>query len=141
MQFRVEISPKISTIVGMSAAPLRFVIVDDNADTRFILARSVSKQFPQAEMQECWDAESALQQASAPAVSAVVVHRTTEMTGVYFVQELRKTSPSVPILMVSGIDRSHVALAAGASRFLLFEQWLQVGMVVSEMLASVSESA
>jgi hypothetical protein len=67
-------------------------------------------------------------------VTAAIVHRTTEMTGVYFVQSLRRLNPLVPILMISGIDRSHVALAAGANRFLLFDQWQQVGAVVAELL-------
>jgi CheY-like chemotaxis protein len=124
----------------MSAQPLRFVVVDDNADTRFIVVRSLTKTFPGAIVQESWDSQSALDYASAAGVTAVIVHRTTEMTGIYFVQALRKQNPNVPILMMSGIDRSHAALAAGANRFLAFDLWQQVGMVMAEMLPGTQPS-
>jgi DNA-binding response OmpR family regulator len=132
--FQVEYDNEACIVGRMSAQPMHFVVVDDNADTRFILVRALSKSFPDTIIQECWDTQTALDRAGAPGVTAAIVHRTTEMTGVYFVQSLRRLNPLVPILMISGIDRSHVALAAGANRFLLFDQWQQVGAVVAELL-------
>lgn len=44
-------------------------------------------------------------------------------------------SDSVPIVMVSGIDRTQPALAAGADRFLLYDEWLRIGTMVQELLA------
>jgi hypothetical protein len=36
---------------------------------------------------------------------------------------------------VSGFDRSQVALAAGATAFLNYDEWLRIGTVVSDLLA------
>ena len=112
----------------------KFLIVDDNPDSRFVFVRTIMKQFPDAVLQECEDAEPALTSGREPGLSAVVVHRTTEMTGVYFVQSLRQLNSRVPIVMVSGIDRSHAAVAAGANRFLLFDNWKKLGPIISELL-------
>jgi len=119
----------------MPAQPLHFVVIDDNADTRFIVVRSLAKTFPGATIKECADAQNALEAASTPAVSATVIHRTTEMTGLYFIQLLRKANPTVPILMVSGVDRTPAALAAGANAFVLFDQWQRIGLAVAELLS------
>lgn len=119
----------------MPAHPLHFVVIDDNADTRFIVARSLSKTFPGATIEECADAQRGLEACNAPGVSTAVIHRTTEMTGLYFIQLLRKTNPTVPILMVSGIDRTPAALAAGANQFVPFDQWQRIGLTIAEMIA------
>ena len=119
----------------MPAQPLHFVVIDDNADTRFIVVRSLAKTFPAATIKECSDAQRALDAASAPSVSAAVIHRTTEMTGLYFIQLLRKANPTVPILMVSGVDRTPAALAAGANAFVLFDQGQRIGLAVAELVS------
>jgi DNA-binding response OmpR family regulator len=118
----------------MPAQPLQFLIIDDNADTRFILARTMGKEFPDAVLQECWGTDDAMQRGAKSDVAAIIVHRTTEMTGVYFVQWLRKANPTAPILMVSSADRTHAALAAGANRFMLFDDWKLVGSAVRELM-------
>lgn len=118
----------------MPALPLHFVVIDDNADTRFIVVRSLSKTFPGATIDECWQAQPALDAAGAPRVSAAVIHRTMEMTGLYFTQLLRKTNLTVPILMVSGVDRTPAALAAGANSFVPFDQWQRIGLTIAEMI-------
>src|SRR3954464_12276491 len=92
-----------------------FLVVDDNPDTRYVVVRTLGKSFPEAVIVECEDAETALGRARSPEFSAVIVHRTTEMTGVFFVQSLRQLNPTVPVLMISGIDRTHAAAAAGAN--------------------------
>jgi hypothetical protein len=56
------------------------------------------------------------------------------MLGVELVEAFRKINPSVPIVMVSGIERTTPALAAGADRFLLFDEWLRIGTIVQELL-------
>lgn len=48
---------------------------------------------------------------------------------------LRRANPTVPILMVSGVDQEKAALSAGATRFLSYEKWLVVGNVMSGLLA------
>ena len=38
--------------------------------------------------------------------------------------------------MISGIDRTREALAAGATRFLNYDEWLRIGAVISDVLAT-----
>jgi hypothetical protein len=52
------------------------------------------------------------------------------------VGQLRLRDIDVPIVMVSGIDRTGPALAAGADRFLLYDEWLMLGTLVKDLLES-----
>ena len=72
--------------------------------------------------------------AKSPNLSAIVSHRTWELSGAELVQKLREANSQVPIVMVSGIDRTGEAVAAGATRFLLYDEWLRIGTVVAELL-------
>jgi hypothetical protein len=37
--------------------------------------------------------------------------------------------------MVSGLDRTHTAIEAGANMFLNYDAWLRIGTVVSELIS------
>lgn len=56
------------------------------------------------------------------------------MEGAELVQRLRDADPKVPIIRVSGIDRTANARAAGATAFLHYDEWLRIGNVVEEHL-------
>jgi hypothetical protein len=43
--------------------------------------------------------------------------------------------------MVSGIDRSEAALAAGANAFLPYDEWLRIGTVVEHYMRSAEPPA
>lgn len=109
-------------------------MIDDNADGRSLLSRTLHRKFPQSITLECVDADAAINVAQAEKLDAVIVHRTSQNTGVEIIQLLRQVNPGVPILAVSGFDRTKVSLEAGANRFLNYDQWLMVGTVVLEML-------
>jgi CheY-like chemotaxis protein len=111
-----------------------FLVVDHNADTRFLLVKCLLRKFSAATILEADTTEAALSLARHPDLAAIVSHRTTEMLGVELVVEFRKINPTIPIVMVSGIERTTPALAAGADRFLLFDEWLRIGTVVQDLL-------
>ena len=115
--------------------PPVFLVVDHNCDSRFLLVKCLLRKFPNAVVQEAKDGESALTMARRGGLTAIISHRTTEMLGVELVEKFREADVSVPIVMVSGIDRTQPALAAGADRFLLYDEWLRIGTVVQELLA------
>lgn len=93
------------------------------------------RKFPRAAVVECQTAEAAFNRLDRDEhVSLIVCHRTVELDGASLVRELRARKPSVPILMMSGVDRSEAALAAGASAFLTYEEWLAVGDHVAALL-------
>lgn len=122
-------------------SPHNFLIVDDNPDSRFLLVKTLLRKFPQAVLQETQDGESALAMARSEKLDAVVVHRAAEVDGITLVRNLRLTNAKIPIVMVSGIDRTQPAMEAGANTFLSYEAWLRIGTVVNELLSSKDGAA
>jgi DNA-binding NtrC family response regulator len=113
----------------------KFLIVDDNADSRFLLVKTLLRKFPQAIIEETQHGDSALARAKSGDLDALVVHRAAEVDGLTLIKELRAVASDVPIVMVSGIDRTKEATEAGATTFLHYEAWLRIGTVVSEILS------
>jgi DNA-binding NarL/FixJ family response regulator len=118
----------------MSQRP-HFLVIDDNPDSRFLLVKTLLRKFSDAVIQECQSAESANAIARTQTFDAMIIHRSTEMAGVALVRELRPIVPSVPIVMVSSIDRRAAAQAAGANAFLLYDEWLRVGTIVASLIS------
>ena len=116
--------------------PPKFLIVDDNADSRFLLVKTLLRKFPQAILQETQDGESAVAIVQSGTLDAVVVHRAAEIDGISLIRNLRQTNPSLPIVMVSGLDRSKAAIDAGANTFLSYDAWLRIGTVVNELISA-----
>jgi CheY-like chemotaxis protein len=121
--------------------PRKFLIVDDNADSRFLLVKTLLRKFPLSAPQETQDGESALNLTRSGDFDAVIVHRAAEVDGLTLVRLLRQVDATVPIVMVSGIDRTRQALEAGATTFLSYEAWLRIGTVVAEILAATNGPA
>lgn len=115
--------------------PLNFLIIDDNPDSRFLLVKTLLRKFPSAVVQECQSGESALDLARRADTNAIVAHRATEMSGLALIRHLRAVNATVPIVMVSSTDRRDSAVAAGASAFLLYDEWLRIGTVVADLVA------
>lgn len=112
-----------------------FLVIDHNADSRFLLVKTLLRKFPHSRIDETDDADVAVSLARKHALSAIVSHRTENMLGVELIATLRAVNAKVPIVMVSGIDRTEPAVRAGADRFLLYDEWLRIGTVVDELLA------
>lgn len=112
----------------------RFLIVDDNADGRSLLTRTLLRKFPQSLATECGDADTATVTVQTESVDAIVVHRAGETPGLELVTNLRAVAPKVPIVYVSGVERTEEALAAGATAFLNYDAWLRLGSLISELL-------
>ncbi|PTX97901.1 response regulator [Opitutus sp. ER46] len=125
--------------MSIPASPsLNFLVIDDNADSRFLLVKTLLRKFPAALVQECQSAPSAIDLVRQESHSAVVMHRASELTGLQLLRELRAANGTVPIIVVSSIDRSQEAKALGADGFLLYDEWLRIGTVVAELLKSRS---
>lgn len=119
----------------MIPATPTFLVIDDNADSRFLLVKTLMRKFPTAIMQECQSADSAVLLAGRKDLRAIVTHRATELGGIALLRQLRTANPTVPIVMVSSIDRRDAALAAGANGFLLYDEWLRIGTVVEGLIS------
>lgn len=118
------------------SATRRFLIVDDNADSRFLLVKTLLRKFPNAILEETQDGSSAAHLVRSGKLDALVVHRAAEVDGLTLIRMLRQADPSVPIVMVSGLDRTKSAIEAGATTFLSYDAWLRIGTVVAELIAS-----
>src|SRR5438477_6803997 len=62
------------SLPGMAAAP-KFLIVDDNGDSRRLLVRTLRRKFSQAVIVECDDPATAVSLASTEKFDAIIGHR------------------------------------------------------------------
>lgn len=116
-------------------APLKFLLVDHNADGRTLLIRTLTRHFPGSEFKETHNADVALVCAQTWQPSLIVAHRTLEYDGATLIALLRRLDLNVPILAISGRDEfGPSSLAAGATAFLNYDAWLRIGAVVSDLL-------
>jgi CheY-like chemotaxis protein len=113
---------------------LSFLVIDYHPESRYLLVKTLQRKFPGAEIHESDDAQQALAIARDHPLSAIITHRTSEVSGADLVRQFRAAHPRLPIVMVSGIDREQVALAAGANCFLHYDEWLRIGSVVEAHL-------
>lgn len=119
----------------MGSSRKSFLVVDDNADSRFLLVKTMLRKFPDAEILECQESVDAVRLARSEALSAIVAHRAADLDGISLIRELRAANSEVIILMVSGLDRTQKALQAGATCFLNYDEWLCVGSLVTDLLS------
>jgi DNA-binding NarL/FixJ family response regulator len=113
---------------------LKFLVVDDHADGRSLINRTLLRKFPTAAIVECVDATTAMDLVSTDHFDAAIVHRAGEVPGVELVQFLRHLNRDLVILMISGRDQTEAAFAAGATRFMNYDEWLMIGTVMTELL-------
>lgn len=114
----------------------RFLVVDSNLDNGALLVRTLSRKFPSASIQLLrHDAEALRALSGGEAVAAIVLHRTDESDAVALIHAFKAAAPQVPIVAVSGVDRSEALLRAGAAGFLNYDEWLRIGTVVHNVLA------
>ena len=126
--------------MGASSTPLRFLVIDHHPDSRFLLVKCLLRKFPDAVIEEAEDGDPAIEFARTHDLSTIVTHRTREYFGTELVQKIREVNKTVPIVMVSGIERTAPALAAGADRFMLYDEWLRIGTLVKELLTQGRKS-
>ncbi len=115
-----------------------FLVVDADDDGRVLLVRTLLRIFPQAAIVECQDFQTAVNLVRVNTYDAVVAHRAIGAGPETLIRAIRQENSEVPILAVSGLDRTSEMLAAGATRFLNYDEWLRVGTIVSDLLAPQS---
>lgn len=113
---------------------LKLLVIDDNSDSRMLLTKTLMRKYPECAVIECQNGDTAVRLAEKEPLAAVVVHRTFEYDAETLVALLRRVNATVPIVAVSGFDRSAQVRAAGADMFLNFDAWLQIGNVVAEAI-------
>lgn len=115
--------------------PIKILIVDDVADSRALVVRTILRKFPTALVQECQESATAVLAASTERFDVIVAHRAVDIDGLQLVRIIRAVNAAVPVLMISGLDRTRATVEAGATRFHNYDEWLRIGTVIAEMLA------
>lgn len=118
----------------MTETTVTFLVIDDNADSRFLLAKTLQRKFPGSLILESQTSDSSVAILRQERPQVVIAHRTFEHDGQALIRMLRAQDAAVPIVMVSGIDRGEAARAAGATTFLHYDEWLRIGSVVAALL-------
>jgi CheY-like chemotaxis protein len=121
--------------MSSSSASPRLLVVDHNKESRFLLVKCLLRKFPRAVIREVEEGDEAIEIVRTVELDAIITHRTREYYGTELVEKFRQVNERVPIVMVSGIERSALALAAGADRFMLYDEWLRIGTLVKDLLA------
>ena len=120
--------------MSSSEVKQRFLVVDHHRESRYLLVKCLLRKFPQAHILEAEEGDDAIELARATDLDVIVTHRTREYFGTELVTKFREVNDRVLIVMVSGIERTAPALAAGANRFMLYDEWLRIGTLVKELL-------
>jgi CheY-like chemotaxis protein len=116
-------------------SPPSFVIVDDIDDNRFLLSKALLRSFPSSSIIECLDSSTALAAVQCDQPTAIIVHRSLDLSGPAIIRALREVTSAIPIVMVSGRESCPEAIAAGANAFLNYDAWLRIGTVITEVLS------
>lgn len=119
----------------------KFLVVDDVAENRYLVAKTLLRQFAGSLVEECEESTPAMVAAQFDRLTAIVVHRAADVDGLTLIAMLRQVNPTVPIVMVSGRESCPGAIEAGATAFLNYDGWLRIGTVVEETIAAEQAAA
>lgn len=119
----------------MNTTP-RFLVKAAAEEERMLYRRTLLRKFPEAAVIGCDSIPAALAAATAGPLDGALVHFNATPEAVEFLQALRRTHPTVPIIALSGVDRATKALTAGATRFVLAGEWLTVGTHMQELISA-----
>lgn len=116
----------------------KFLIVDDELNSRFLISKTLLRHYPNAVVQECQELDTALEVVRALPASdhhtVVIAHRTARAEGKEVVAALRAVHPSVPIVWTGKSDQMIQTKSVGATRFLDEQAWLLIGQTVQDLI-------
>jgi CheY-like chemotaxis protein len=111
-----------------------FLVVDEHRDSCFLFEATLRRMFPSVMVLTSTASADAIDIARTVHPVAIVVHRTFDMTGPELVRAMRIAAPQARVVMVSSVDRRNEAMEAGASAFLLADEWLRLGKLLEELI-------
>lgn len=89
------------------------MLVDDNADNRFLAEHSLRKSFGDCSIIVCGSADEAIQKLATSTVDAIVTdHQLGRQSGCEFIAHVRRQGLTCPILLVTCSSDPEVAQAA-----------------------------
>jgi DNA-binding NtrC family response regulator len=115
---------------------LKLLLVDDDAEKRFLVAHHLAKEFEGVNLVECGSGAEAIAHLEKNTVHAVVTDNSmSPVNGVELIQWVRERLVDLPVVMVTGnpeIER--VAIKAGASVVVSSRNFREVGPLLRQLL-------
>ena len=118
------------------APDLAFLLVDDDATKRFLIAHHLSREFQNARLVECDSGAAAMSHLEQNKFHAVVTDNSmSPMNGLELIKWLRTRDSAVPVVMVTGNpDIEPDALEAGASAVLSSPRFHELGQILKGLI-------
>jgi CheY-like chemotaxis protein len=104
----------------MSGQTRRFIIADDDPESRFFVQRILLKLYPDATIAEAGTGEEALELCEWGGADLMIIdHKMPMIDGTALVRELRERQVAIPLVVISDLPQAKdAALKAGATLFL-----------------------
>jgi CheY-like chemotaxis protein len=113
----------------------RFLLVDDLAENRLLITKTILKRFPNAVVHECQDAATAVAFATHEHLSAVVAHRTAEIDGETLAAMIHRGNAAIPIVLISGRPSQTTPLI-GVMAVIGWDEWQTTADILAEIVGS-----
>jgi CheY-like chemotaxis protein len=115
---------------------LKFLLVDDDREKRFLIAHHLAREFDGAVVVECGSGAAAITYLEHNSVHALVTDNSmSPVNGLELIIWLRQRDAKLPVVMVTGnpeIER--IALDAGASVVMNSQRFQELGSVLRGLL-------
>jgi CheY-like chemotaxis protein len=117
---------------------IKVLLVDDDAEKRFLIAHHITKVFTDVEVSlvECDCGATAIAHLEKDRVDALVTDNSmSPVNGIELIKWLRERDRALPVIMVTGNPEiEKAAVKAGASVVLASQQFSEVGAVLKNLL-------
>jgi CheY-like chemotaxis protein len=115
---------------------LKFLLVDDDKEKRFLIAHHLAREFDGVDLVECDSGAEAIAHLEKHPFNALVTDNSmSPVNGLELILWLRERDARLPVVMVTGnpeIER--VAIKAGASVVVTSHKFKEVGSILKKLL-------
>ena len=114
----------------------KILLVDDDAEKRFLIAHHLALEFTEAEVIDCESGAAAIAHLEKHPVNALVTDNSmSPVNGVELILWLRERNRALPVVMVTGNPEvERVAVKAGASVVVTSQRFREVGGILKRLL-------
>jgi two-component system nitrogen regulation response regulator NtrX len=118
------------------SSELKFLLVDDDAEKRFLIAHHLAREFDGVALIQCDSGAAAIAHLEENTVHAVVTDNSmSPINGLELITWVRQRNMKFPVVMVTGNPEiEHIAIKAGASVVVTSHKFKDVGPILKNLL-------